>query len=266
MMSASAHPRFSFATAGSLASWTAWQATSFVYPPMRCRAGGKIDAVPAPRWTVIVPVKQTAIAKSRLVELGDSARRRLATAFALDAVGAALGCPEVAAVVVVTNDEPVGRLLSGQGADVVPDRPDAGLNAALDSTAAATRRRHPDADIVAMSADLPAARSADISAVLSSAPPRRWFVPDRAARGTSMLGAPAPDRLAPAFGTHSRAAHAASGAVEIRGRQLERVRLDVDTVEDLRVAVGLGVGAATAAVLTAIGWETRPDPAKRKAV
>lgn len=218
--------------------------------------------MPTPQLTLIVPVKQTAIAKSRLRGLGDSTRRRLALAFACDAVEAGLGCGAVDEVVVVSNDERAANTLSRLGARVVPDVPDAGLNPALESAATAVRRLMEEAHVVVMSADLPAARAGDVEAVLAAAPLTRWFVPDRAGDGTTMLGAPSPYHLDPAFGPGSRAAHRSGGAVEIAGPDLGRLRLDVDTAADLDAAVELGVGDATAAVLASIGWSMRP-PAGR---
>jgi 2-phospho-L-lactate guanylyltransferase len=205
-----------------------------------------------------VPVKQTAVAKSRLGGLGDSVRRRLALAFACDSVTAGLGCHAVAEVVVVSNDERAASTLAHLGARVVPDVPDAGLNPALVSAAVAVRRRVQEAHVAVMSADLPAVRAGDLEAALFAAPKSRWFVPDRAGNGTTMLGAPSPYQLDPAFGPGSGAAHRAGGAMEITGPNLSRLRLDVDTAADLDAAVELGVGSATAAVLASIGWAIRP--------
>ncbi len=76
---------------------------------------------------MIVPVKQTAQAKSRLIGLAPDHRRELALAFALDTVNAALSATGVRRVVVVTND-PEAVEFERLGAEVLPDRPDAGLN------------------------------------------------------------------------------------------------------------------------------------------
>lgn len=213
--------------------------------------------MPTPPWSLIVPVKQTAVAKSRLVGLGDLLRRDLALAFALDTVTAALGCPDVEEVVVVTNDGHVRELVAPLGARVLLDEPDAGLNPALESAAAAVRHRTPAARLAVMSADLPAIRASDLSLALAAAPGGRWFVPDRSGSGTTMLGVPAGIELRPAFGPGSRAAHRASGATEVGGHELLRLRLDVDTVADLGAAVELGVGVETTTVLLGSGWPLR---------
>jgi 2-phospho-L-lactate guanylyltransferase len=219
-------------------------------------SSGKIDAVPSPPllWTVLIPVKQTAIAKSRLTGIASSVRRELALAFACDVVAAGLDCSRVGEVVVVTNDAHAGSRLAALGARILPDAPDAGLNAALTFAAGSVRSHNPSAHLAVISADVPTARPADIEAALAAAPTARWFVPDLAGDGTTMLGAPPPLDLAPAFGHGSADAHRAGGAAEIGGAALLRLRLDVDTAADLRAAVDLGVGVATAAALTDAGW------------
>src|SRR5690606_39806026 len=84
------------------------------------------------QWTLVVPLKPLAQAKSRLSDTADDGLRPgLALAFAQDTVAAALACPAVRGVVVVTDDVPAGRALAALGAGVVPDERRAGLNAAL---------------------------------------------------------------------------------------------------------------------------------------
>ncbi len=69
------------------------------------------------QWTLVVPVKPLARAKSRLADTAhDGVRPGLALAFAQDTVAAALACPEVADVAVVTDDARAGRELAGLGA------------------------------------------------------------------------------------------------------------------------------------------------------
>ncbi|WP_212909117.1 2-phospho-L-lactate guanylyltransferase [Streptomyces sp. TS71-3] len=200
-------------------------------------------------WTLVIPLKPLVQAKSRLSDTADDGvRPGLALAFAQDTVAAVVGCPRVGDVVVVTDDARAGRELAALGARIVPDQPGAGLNAALAHGAAAVRARHPDAAVAALNADLPALRSAELAQVLAAAGEfPRAFLPDAAGVGTTLLSA-APDApLLPAFGTASRARHAASGAVELALTGVDSVRQDVDTGEDLRAALALGVGPRTAA-------------------
>src|SRR5487761_782667 len=74
-------------------------------------------------WTVLLPVKVLARAKSRLAVLAGDRRRELALALASDTVTAVLGCPEGARVVVVTSAPVAGPLLAALGAIVVADEP-----------------------------------------------------------------------------------------------------------------------------------------------
>ena len=71
-------------------------------------------------WTVVIPVKVLAQAKSRLGVLAGPRRPELAMAMAMDTASAVLGCPDVARVLVVTSDAIVTGQLSSLGAIVVP--------------------------------------------------------------------------------------------------------------------------------------------------
>ncbi|MFF8102087.1 2-phospho-L-lactate guanylyltransferase [Streptomyces sp. NPDC016640] len=202
------------------------------------------------QWTLVVPLKPLALAKSRLSDAADDGLRPgLALAFAQDTVAAALECPAVRGVVVVTNDALAGRELAALGAAVAPDEPRGGLNAALAHGAAVVRTSRRAEGVAALNADLPALRSRELTRVLDAAAAfPRAFLADAAALGTTLLAA-APGRdLRPCFGPDSRARHRASGAVELRLDAVDSVRQDVDTGDDLRAALALGVGPHTAAV------------------
>ncbi|MDG9692200.1 2-phospho-L-lactate guanylyltransferase [Streptomyces mutabilis] len=202
------------------------------------------------QWTLVVPVKPLARAKSRLADTAhDGVRPGLALAFAQDTVAAALACPEVADVAVVTDDARAGRELAKLGAGVVADEPGGGLNAALAHGAAVVRATRPACPVAALNADLPALRPAELTRVLAAATEfPRAFLADAAGIGTTLLAAAPGRELTPAFGMDSRARHRASGAVELRLEGVDSVRQDVDTGGDLRAALALGVGPRTAAV------------------
>ncbi|RKN38836.1 2-phospho-L-lactate guanylyltransferase [Streptomyces hoynatensis] len=200
-------------------------------------------------WSLIVPLKPLRRAKSRLAPVaGDTLRPSLALAFAEDTVAAALACAAVREVVVVTDDPLAGDRLALLGARVLPDAPGRGLNAALAHGAAAVRAGRPAAAVAALNADLPALRPAELGLVLAAAAGHaRSFLADAAGVGTTLLAATAPAALGPAFGGPSRARHRFSGAAELALDGVESVRRDVDTGEDLRAALALGVGPRTAA-------------------
>jgi 2-phospho-L-lactate/phosphoenolpyruvate guanylyltransferase len=201
------------------------------------------------QWTLVVPLKPLAQAKSRLADTADDGLRPgLALAFAQDTVAAALACPAVRDVAVVTNDARAGRELAVLGAAIIPDEPGSGLNAALAHGAGIIRSTRPGSPVAALNADLPALRPPELTRVLDAATEfPRAFLPDAAAIGTTLLAATPGRELLPAFGTDSRARHRASGAVELSLADVDSVRQDVDTGDDLRNALALGVGPHTAA-------------------
>ncbi|MCQ4085179.1 2-phospho-L-lactate guanylyltransferase [Streptomyces sp. RB6PN25] len=219
---------------------------------MRSRRGHTV-------WDLVVPLKPLALAKSRLVGAGgEGGRPGLALAFAQDTVAAALACAAVRSVSVVTDDVLAAAELSALGARIVPDAPAAGLNAALAHGARIVRSGSPEAFVAALNADLPALRSAELELVLDAASAAdRAFLADAAGIGTTLLTAAAGTGLAPAFGGASRARHRDSGAREIPLAGVDSVRRDVDTAEDLRVALSLGVGPRTTAATADLGWAGR---------
>ncbi|MFQ6145607.1 2-phospho-L-lactate guanylyltransferase [Streptomyces seoulensis] len=211
------------------------------------------------QWTLVIPLKPLARAKSRLADTaGDGLRPALALAFAQDTVAAALASPAVADVAVVTDDALAGRELAALGARIVPDAPGAGLNAALAHGAAAVRAVRPAGPVAALNADLPALRPGELARVLAAAAAfPRAFLADAAGVGTTLLAA-APEReLRPAFGGASRLRHRASGAVELDLDAVDSVRQDVDTGADLRAALALGAGPRTTAAASHL---LIPDP------
>jgi len=227
-------------------------------------------------WTVLLPVKVLARAKSRLAVLAGDRRRELALALASDTVSAVVACPEVARVIVITSDPVAGPRLAALGAHIIaetavgpdeppPDEPPPvesadgsqhALNAALLHGAAAAARRWPGTGLAALTADLPALRPAELARALRAAGHEVTdagfglgpaFVPDAAGVGTTLYAVPPGGQFRPMFGGASRARHA-SVAVELALDGIAGLRQDVDTPDDLRAAVALGVGPRTAEV------------------
>jgi 2-phospho-L-lactate/phosphoenolpyruvate guanylyltransferase len=219
-------------------------------------------------WSVVTPLKPLTAAKSRLAGPAGPLRPELALAFARDTVSAVLACPLVRDVTVVTDDPLAGAELAALGALVLADTPAAGLNAALRHAAGTVRRRSrgvqdgADVPVAALNADLPALRPAELAAVLAAAArlPGRAFLADAAGVGTTLLAATSGVPLWPAFGGPSRTRHRASGAREITIPGVDSVRQDVDTAEDLRSALGLGVGPHTEAVCLLLTGSAREYP------
>ncbi|MGW4893488.1 2-phospho-L-lactate guanylyltransferase [Kitasatospora sp. NPDC004240] len=208
---------------------------------------------PAAGWSLVLPLKPLALAKSRLAPFAGPHRADLALSFALDTVTAALATPGVARVLVVTRDAAAGERLAALGAVVVADEPGGGLNPALAHGAVTALALAPDAPLAALSADLPALRPAELARVLAAVPPvGRAFLADAPRLGTTLLASAPGSALAPAFGDGSRARHRAGGARELRLDGVESVRRDVDTGADLAEALALGVGRHTGAAAAAL--------------
>jgi 2-phospho-L-lactate guanylyltransferase len=202
-------------------------------------------------WSVVVPAKRLAVAKTRLrpltAGLGDgtaAGHDALVLALLADTVAAAIACPVVAEVLVVTDDPAAAGVVRGLGARTVADAPDRGLNPALEHGA----RSAAGPAVAALSSDLPALRPEELAAALrAAAAVPSAFVADAPGTGTTLLTA-AGVPLEPRFGTASASAHRAGGAVPLVGDWPGLVR-DVDTDADLREAVALGAGPRTTALL-----------------
>jgi 2-phospho-L-lactate guanylyltransferase len=198
------------------------------------------------RWSLVIPVKVLALAKSRLTGLTAPARAELALAMAADTVAAA--CAAADSVIVVTDDLRARAELSGLGAVVVPDQPGDGLNAALRYGAAQADERWPGRGRAGLAADLPAAGAAELALALAAAARSgQAFVPDAEGTGTTLYAAAPGVAFWPRFGPASRAAHLSAGATELRIPGLDGLRRDVDTLDDLRDAARIGLGPRTAA-------------------
>jgi 2-phospho-L-lactate/phosphoenolpyruvate guanylyltransferase len=199
-------------------------------------------------WSLVIPVKVLALAKSRLTGLGAPRRAELALAMAADTVAAAAACAAVDAVIVVTDDEAAAADLSALGALVLPDGPGGGLNPALAFGAAYAEARWPRRGKAGMAADLPALCADELDRALAeAAASRQAFVADAAGTGTTLYTAAPGVTFSPRFGPGSRVAHRSAGAVELMLPGLDGLRRDVDTVADLRDAARIGLGPRTLA-------------------
>ena len=200
-------------------------------------------------WSVVIPAKRLPVAKTRLRPLtahrsdADAAHRELVLALLADTVAAAVACPVVGTVVVVTDDPAAAAVVRELGARTVADEPDGGLNPALEHGA----RQAPGTAVAALSSDLAALRPDELTAALEAAAgSARAFVADAHGTGTTLLTA-VDTELLPKFGPRSAEAHLVGGATALSGTWPGLVR-DVDTESDLRAALVLGAGPRTAAL------------------
>jgi 2-phospho-L-lactate guanylyltransferase len=198
-------------------------------------------------WSVVIPVKVLAIAKSRLAGLDDADRRALALAMAADTVAATTACPLVGAVVVVSDDPTVAAEVAPLGAVAVADTPRAGLNRALIAGAEHAAERWPGHGLAALLADLPALSGDELTAALSAASAvTQAFVADAAGSGTTLYTALPDSVFQPRFGPRSARRHRQAGATELSLPGIAGLRQDVDTRADLRAAAAIRLGRRTA--------------------
>jgi len=208
-------------------------------------------AEPTREWIVVVPVKGSADAKSRLGD-GYPERADLALAIALDTVEAALAASAVAGVVVVTTAAVAGDF-DDLDALVVIEEPGAGLAGAIAAgIALASELGAPGRGTAVLLGDLPALVPAELDAALALAAAHdRALVPDADGTGSVLVTAADGATHATAFGPGSRAAHVAAGYVELDLPAGSGLRTDVDTRDRLaeleprlgprtRAALGLG--------------------------
>jgi 2-phospho-L-lactate guanylyltransferase len=196
-------------------------------------------------WAVIIPVKPAAAAKSRL-GLGPE----LARALALDTIAAAVACPVVSRVIVVTSDP---EFRPPDSESVVETSP-AGIDAAIRAGAAHAEESGHSGPLAALLGDLPSLRPQDLADALAlSALHARAFVADRESTGTTLVTAAAGIPLLTAFGPGSAAAHRALGLVPLELPFASTVTADVDTIEQFDRARALGFGPATRAAFSARG-------------
>lgn len=194
-------------------------------------------------WRVVVPVKGGDEAKTRLA-LPRRQRQELALAMALDCLTVCRDTPGVGLVVCVSDDPDVLRAARAAGVGTVsPGRP--GLAVAV-AAGLASLERGPTAVLLG---DLPALRSDDLQRALARAltVPGPALVADAAGSGSVLLTDPDGD-VPHHFGPDSARRHVEAGAVALDD-PLPSLRRDVDTVEDLRCALALGVGPHTCAAL-----------------
>jgi 2-phospho-L-lactate guanylyltransferase len=210
-------------------------------------AAGRIDPVTTPRFSLLVPVKDGAGAKTRLGDLGAAARAELMAAFARDAIAAAAEVTQVE-LYVVGDPLALRPFAEELHVEVLPDEGEGQLNQAL--RRAAARVAQPGRGVAVLLADLPCLRADDLAQALDRS--GRAFVADAAGTGTTLLVAPEGTDLDPHFGAGSAEAHATSGAVAVHG-DLTSLRLDVDTAADLERAFHLGVGRHTARAVERLG-------------
>ncbi len=188
-------------------------------------------------WSVVIPVKDTSLGKSRLA-VPASARVELARAIAVDTIAAAA---EAARVIVVTSDTVVAVWAREHGASVIAD-PGGGIDAAIAAAMPTEGFR------AALLGDLPALRPEDLANALEDAASLdRAVVADAEGTGSTLVTAAPGMPWTSSFGHDSFARHLARGFIPLAVEDASTLRRDVDTLTQLDAAAALGLGSRTAA-------------------
>ncbi len=204
----------------------------------------------------LIPVKELPKAKARLSSaLDEAGRRELATALFRDVLAAALECPALDRVAVVTRDPDALQITSDAGAEGMDDP--GNLNESLDAVARKVAGQGADR-ILVIHADLPLVSAADIETVaLATADVALVSSGDG---GTNVLVCPT-GAFGFCYGVGSAQAHkeaAWDADLEPELLDLPSLALDIDTPADLErlqqaIEAGRSAGEHTLAALISLG-------------
>ncbi len=197
----------------------------------------------------MVPVRGTATSKTRLSLAGvDSSA--LAAAFGLDVVDAAVHASHVRRVVVTTASPYLAAAAAAKGAVTIVDDAPGHLNDVVLRAVDRVRALDPRSDVAVLVGDVATITPSDLDEALAIADEYSLaFIADREGVGTVMLTARRGLPHQPCFGGPSRISHRAWGYRELAIDRTARVRHDIDTADDLALALERGVGSEVRRVL-----------------
>ncbi len=203
----------------------------------------------------VVPVKALSASKSRMLpDLDRSQLETLALVMLEDVLAALCAVPSLDRVVTLTPDATVARTARAAGAEAL-ERPDTGLNAAIDAAARDLKLGRDEPFLVVLG-DVPNVETQDIEklcqAVETAGRPAAALAPSRDGGSAALLRAPH-DAIPSCFGSDSARRHrdaARDRDVPFLELELHSLHLDLDRPEDLEsfLATSRG-GRATRAFL-----------------
>ena len=183
----------------------------------------------------LVPIKSLRRSKQRLASLlGPRERAELVLAMLADVLDLLESAPGVAGIAVLTRDPIVAQRARQRGHEVRGEQPGAALNASLDAAARALGLRTDR--LLIIPADVPAATSTDLAALLAAHEGGVTLAPADVDGGTNALLLEPPDVISCRFGPNSASRHrAAARAAGVPVQVVPDTGLgrDLDRVDDL---------------------------------
>jgi 2-phospho-L-lactate guanylyltransferase len=191
------------------------------------------------RTTVIIPVKDLAMAKLRLSPvLAPDARRRLVLTMLEDVLGVVLHTIGGTGILVVTPDRTVAALAQHTGATLLYEQRARGLNAAV-THGIAHALTHGAERVLVLPADVPMATTAEIATLVAARSENRpvmCIVPASDGDGSNALLLSPPDAISPSFGPGSYIRHlsqAVAKRIDAQVMQLPGLAADIDQPQHL---------------------------------
>jgi 2-phospho-L-lactate/phosphoenolpyruvate guanylyltransferase len=216
-----------------------------------------------PKLWAVVPVKEIGRSKQRLSgALFSDEREQLVRAMLRDVLYALRSASGLGDVLVVTRDAEVGALARECGAEMLAERGDGDLNAAL-RQAAAHLIAVGAPGLLVVPADVPAVHPDDISELARAhgPAPAVTLVADRRGVGTNALAASPPNLCPFLFGEDSFERHieaARAAGVEPTIVSAHGLRYDVDVQSDLDAIAMQSPGRETSDLLRRFGRVVAP--------
>ena len=203
---------------------------------------------------LLIPVKDSRFAKTRLAELlSVDERRQLAWAMFEDVSGAIVNARKPDSVVMVSSFTPAIERARELGWDVLIEESQTSESASVDWASRILSERGFDT-VMRLPADLPLVRTEDIDELLSIEldSPGALLVPSREGTGTNTIIRTPPALFPSRFGPNSLALHkqeAAREGVECVIVNNARIALDIDESADVELLLEEGGGTRALAAL-----------------
>jgi FO synthase len=181
-------------------------------------------------WAV-VPIKDTAQAKARMIGLGEDKRAALAMAMAQHTLATLRSVTALAGIIVITSDGAIETLAADAGTHVIADQ-GAGLNPAFEEGISRARLEGAT-HILLMHADFVALEREQIQAMITRHVDGLGLLRCKEGTGTNAVLMRADAAFTPCFGANSFARHWTAAGEQAYALDAPSLAYDIDTMADL---------------------------------